>query len=92
MDKIEQQPKLSKAKRRLENIPDMIHHRAIAEKLGIDTETIREWVISGEWPLPHAISGTLFFYRLADYTRWTEGKGWPDGIKFSRTAAETPAV
>lgn len=77
--------KVGKTRDRIDSLPNMIDHRRIAEKLGVAASTVRNWIETGKWPLPHTRSADLYFYKLDDYERWSEGKGWSETMKFGRS-------
>lgn len=55
---------------RIRQLPDLIDHRKIAHKIGVEPQTIRNWVEAGEWPIPLVFCKTLYFYRLDDFASW----------------------
>jgi predicted DNA-binding transcriptional regulator AlpA len=69
---------------RIDGLPNMITHRDVAEKMGISTETLREWVESSEFPIPHSVIRQTFFYRLDIIQVFLETGKWPTEVKFRR--------
>jgi hypothetical protein len=70
-------------KRRETTIPTLISHRRLAERLDVDTETLRNWVQLGEFPEPVAMVSQTWFYRETDIAYWIANRGrWPDGTRF----------
>jgi hypothetical protein len=71
-----------KARGKLADLPDLITHRLVADKLGVTTDTLREWVAKGVFPEPHSIFEQTWLYR-GDFIRaFLETGRWPDGARF----------
>ena len=64
--------------------PELVNHRDVATRLGITTQNIRRWVASGEFPEPHSVLASLWFYREDHVRAFLETGKWPDGAKFKR--------
>jgi hypothetical protein len=73
-----------RAKRKVEDLPDLIPHWVVAEKIGVATETIRDWVTRGTFPEPHSIIEQTWLYRVDFIRAFLETGRWPDGAKFQR--------
>jgi hypothetical protein len=71
-----------KARDKLADLPDLIPLTLVADKLGITSTILREWVTKGVFPEPHSIFEQTWLYRV-DLIREFLGTGrWPDGTKF----------
>ena len=57
-------------------------HREVAARCSIDTETMREWVDKGAWPLPHALIERTQFYKASIIDHWLDTGAWPDDAVF----------
>jgi hypothetical protein len=53
-----------KARQKLADLADLIPHSMVAEKLGITTVCLRNWVAVGEFPEPHSILKRTWLYRV----------------------------
>jgi hypothetical protein len=62
--------------------PKWITHREVAGLVSIDTETLRDWVATGEWPEPISVVRQTWFYRADVVERFLETGVWPEGTKF----------
>lgn len=81
-----------KAKVKFDDLPDLIPHRLVAKKLGITTDTLREWVGKGTFPEPHSFFEQTWLYRVDLIQAFLETGKWPECAKFKRrrAAAELP--
>jgi hypothetical protein len=73
-----------KARDKLADLPDLIPHAMVAEKFGITTTTLRNWVASGEFPEPHSTLAQTWLYRVDFIRAFLETGRWPEGVKFKR--------
>jgi hypothetical protein len=75
------------ASRKIDDLADLIPHRLVAAKLGVTTDTLREWVGKGDFPEPHSIFQQTWLYRVDHVRAFLETGKWPDGTKFKMTRA-----
>lgn len=61
---------------------NLMTHKEAARRCSIDTETLREWVAKGLWPLPHAVIERTWFYRCSTIRHWLKTGEWPEGTRF----------
>jgi hypothetical protein len=54
----------------------------ISERCGKTTETLRNWVARGSWPLPHDTIEKTMFFRRSVIEHWEKTGEWPEGTKF----------
>lgn len=76
-----------KARVKLADLPDLIPHTFVAEKIGVSSTALRNWVASGEFPEPHSVLGQTWMYRVDTIRPYLETGRWPDGTRFKRTRA-----
>jgi predicted site-specific integrase-resolvase len=69
-----------------EEPPKLIPHRKVAKWLSIDTETLRRWVVAGEFPEPHGIIKQTWFYRASMIEHYMKHGSWPEGTRFKGMA------
>jgi hypothetical protein len=69
-------------KDKLADLPDLITHRDVAEKLGITTNNLRDWVAKGTFPVPHSRVEKTWLYRLDLVRAYIETGRWPPEAKF----------
>ncbi len=60
----------------------LINHRSVAKVFDIDTETLRDWVVRGDFPRPHSIIQQTWFYDKAIIDHRLETGHWPTEAKF----------
>jgi hypothetical protein len=60
----------------------LLTHRTVATMCDVDTETIREWVATGEWPEPHSVVRQTWFYAAEAIEHFIKTGGWPEGTRF----------
>jgi hypothetical protein len=73
-----------KAREKLADLPDLIPHHFVAEKLGITTTTLRDWVYNGMFPRPHAAIEHTWLYRVDWVREFLETGRWPKEATFNR--------
>lgn len=71
-----------KARVKLADLPDLIPHFLVADKLGITTDRLRDWVAQGTFPEPHSMVERTWFYRVDLVRVYLEIGRWPEGTKF----------
>jgi len=49
---------------------------------GVSPRTIRSWIDTGAWPLPHSVCRRVLYFRLADTRCWLKTGKWPAGVRF----------
>lgn len=79
-----------KAKVKFDDLPDLITHRLVADKLGITPDTLREWVTKGTFPEPHSHFEQTWLYRVDLIRAFLETGKWPDEAKFRRERRGLP--
>jgi hypothetical protein len=63
-------------------VPSLITHKVAAKQCGISTETLRDWIKIGRWPLPHDEINRTLLYR-ADWVRqYILTATWPKEARF----------
>jgi hypothetical protein len=77
-----------KGRRKLDGLPDLLPHRAVAEKMGVSPEVLRDWVARGVFPEPHSAFEHTWLYRADLIREWLETGAWPEGVKFRRVRPE----
>jgi hypothetical protein len=60
----------------------LVSHRTVAKVCDIDTETLRDWVASGDFPQPHSVIRATWMYDKAIIDHWLETGAWPKEAKF----------
>ena len=73
-----------RARKKIEQFPDLVPHWVVAEKLGITTDSLRDWVAGGNFPEPHSVCVQTWFYRVDLVRAYLETGRWPEGTKFRR--------
>ena len=63
----------------------LLTHRSVADLLDVDTSTIRNWVVKGQFPRPHSIIGQTWFYDAAVIDNYLKTGCWADGVRFNDT-------
>lgn len=71
-----------RAKEKVIERPALYTHRTVAAMLDVSTATLRGWVHVGEFPKPHSIVRTMWFYPAATIDHYIKTGAWPDGVKF----------
>lgn len=71
-----------KARIKLDDLPDLIPHRLVADKLGISPDSLRDWVAAGTFPEPHSTIERTWFYRVDLVRAYLTTGEWPEGTKF----------
>ncbi len=56
--------------------PQLITHRAVAARLGVETKTLRRWIERGDWPPPVAAVGVTLFYHVEVIDRFIATGRW----------------
>jgi hypothetical protein len=74
-----------KARSKIADLPDLVPHAIVADKLGITTTILRKWVVDGEFPRPHSTLGQTWLYRVDLIRVYLETGKWPDGATFNRS-------
>jgi hypothetical protein len=75
------------------SLPHLINHRRLAERLDVDTETLRGWVERGEFPRPSCVVSRTWLYHEAVVAQWVASGTWPEGVRFNSqpSSPETPS-
>jgi hypothetical protein len=66
----------------LEESPQLVTHRAVAEKFGITPAALRKWVRGREFPTPHIVIGRTWFYKAEIIDHKLRTGTWLPGVKF----------
>lgn len=74
-----------KARDKIDDLPDLIPHRLLADKLGVTPRTLRDWVTNGAFPEPHSHFEQTWLYRVDLIRAFLDTGKWPDGTRFQRT-------
>lgn len=56
----------------------------VAESFDVDTETLRKWVKSGDFPEPHSIIQRTCLYDKAVIDQYLATGVWPVGTRFRK--------
>lgn len=64
------------------DLPKMVSHLLVAERLGVHPDTLRKWSQSDppEFPKADLIIGQMWFYNEDRIKSLFEGKGWTEKI------------
>jgi predicted DNA-binding transcriptional regulator AlpA len=67
--------------RGLEESPQLVTVRDVAAKFGVTPACIRAWVKDREFPRPHLVIGTTWFYRADAIDQKLRTGTWPANVK-----------
>jgi hypothetical protein len=73
-----------KARSKIDDLPDLIPHRLVADKLGVTPDTFKDWVDNGTFPMPHSKFEQTLLYRVDFIRAFLDTGIWPDGARFQR--------
>jgi hypothetical protein len=62
------------------DLPKLVTHLLVAERMGVPAATIRKWATSNppQFPRPKLVVGQMWFYNEERIKRYLEGKGWSE--------------
>jgi hypothetical protein len=67
---------------KLADLPDLITHRLVADKLGVTPDALRDWVYAGVFPEPHSVIERTWLYPIGPIRVFLATGAWPKGTKF----------